>query len=230
MKKVIIISLGGSLIVPNKIQTKYLKEIKKILLKNLKNYKFVIVCGGGSVARNYMSALDHIKDKRKVYFQSMVGIAITRLNARFVQHFFGINQKQGIPHNILSIKKSLKKNSIVFCGGLTYQKKETSDSAAAKIAKSLKCDFINLTNVKGLYDKNPQKYKSAKFIHEISHKEFFKIANKIKYKPGQHFVLDQKASKIIKQNNITTYILGSNTKNLDNLLNHKHFVGTIIKS
>jgi uridylate kinase len=85
-----------------------------------------------------------------------------------------------------------------------------------------------LTNVAGLYNKNPKKYKSAKFIPEISWKEFDKLANKLKFKPGQHFVLDQTASKVIMKNKITTYIIGEDLKQLDNLLNNKKFIGTKI--
>jgi len=50
----------------------------------------------------------------------------------------------------------------------------------------------------------------------------------MKFHPGQHFVLDQTASKIIKNSKINTYILGEDMKQLDNLLNGKKFIGTKI--
>jgi uridylate kinase len=46
-KEVIVVSLGGSIIIPDKVNTEFLKEFKKVILSNEKNYKFVIVCGGG---------------------------------------------------------------------------------------------------------------------------------------------------------------------------------------
>ena len=55
------------------------------------------------------------------------------------------------------------------------------------------------------------------------------MANAITFKPGQHFVLDQTASKIIKENKITTYIVGQNRKQLDNILKKKKFIGTTIR-
>ena len=121
-----------------------------------------------------------------------------------------------------------KRSDIVFCGALRYAKNETSDATSAKLARYFNTEFINLTNVAGLYDKNPKKFKSAKFIADITHKDFLKIVKKMEFRPGQHFVLDQKAAKIIKKYNITTYILGRDMGNLDNLLNQKHFIGTII--
>ena len=50
----------------------------------------------------------------------------------------------------------------------------------------------------------------------------------MKFKPGQHFVLDQKAAKIIMDNKIRTYIIGPNLKNLNNLLLGDKFKGTLI--
>ena len=229
MKKgVIIISLGGSLIIPDKIDIKFLKEFKKIIQKNTKKYKFIIICGGGSVARKYIYGLRDLNINEKL--QSFAGISATRMNARFMNYIFNINPKKGIPHKLKTLKKYIKKQDIIFCGALEYQPNQTSDSTAAEIAQKFKSDFINLTNIAGLYNKNPLKHKNAKFIPEISWKEFDKMANKTKFKPGQHFVLDQTASKIILKNKIKTYILGKNLNNLDNLLNNKKFKGTVIKN
>jgi len=55
------------------------------------------------------------------------------------------------------------------------------------------------------------------------------MTNKEKFHPGQHFVLDQSASKIIMKNKITTYILGQDLRQLDNLFNNRKFKGTRIK-
>jgi len=223
-KRIIVLSLGGSLIIPDSVNLKYLKEFKKVILKNSKKYKFVVVCGGGSLARKYISALENKSFK----FKSLAGIAATRINARFMNYFFDIEPVYGIPHTFRTLKKYLRKKGIVFCGALEYKSEQTSDSTSAEIARKFKCDFINLTDVSGLYDKNPKKFKNAKFISSISWKEFYKMANAIKFKPGQHFVLDQTASKIIMEGKVRTYIVGKNVVQLDNLLNGKKFKGTSV--
>lgn len=228
MKPVIVISLGGSLIVPNKIDNVILNDFKYAILKNSDKYRFVIVCGGGSIARTYIKGLENENIKYKKYLQSLLGISVTRLNARFMTYFFGKDANKGIPHEIKDVENLLIKNNVVFCGALRYAKNQTSDTTAAKLARYFNCDFINLTNVPGLHDKNPKKYRSAKFIPYINHKEFLKMSQKIPFEPGQHFVLDQEAAKIIKKYKIKTFILGPDMKNLDNLLNNKHFIGTII--
>ncbi len=227
MKKVVVISLGGSLIVPDKIDYKFLRKFRHVIKKNLNKYKFIVVCGGGSIARKYISALK--ETGKSEHLQSMMGIAITRLNARFLTYFFGKDANEGIPHDMKQIDNLLKKNDAVFCGALRYHEKETSDGTAAKLANYFNTEFINLTNVQGLYSKNPKKFKDARFIPKISAEKLYSIINKIKYHPGQHFVLDQNAIKVIKENKIKTYILGKELKNLDNLLNNKKFKGTIVE-
>jgi uridylate kinase len=226
MKKVIVLSLGGSLIVPENIDVKFLNEFKDTLKKNTKNYKFVIVTGGGSIARKYISAL---KDAGKNdYLQSMVGISVTRLNARFMGYLFGYDPEKGIPHDMKDIANLLKKNDIVFCGALRYSPGQTSDGTALKIANYLKTDFVNLTNVKGLYDSNPHENKNAKFIPRATIEEFNKIVMAIPQKPGMHAPVDHSAMRIIKKNKIKTTIVGKDMKNFDNFLNGKDFVGSVI--
>jgi uridylate kinase len=226
MKKVIVLSLGGSLIIPGDINLEYLKDFKKVILKNKDKYKFIIICGGGSIARKYITALRETGVSEA--FQSYAGISATRTNARFMSYFFNQDQKRGIPKKTSEVKNYIKKYDIVFCGALEYHPHQTSDSSSAQIANVFKSDFINLTDVPGLHDKNPKEFKGAKFIPEISWTDFDKMVNKIKFKPGQHFVLDQKASGIIKKNKITTYILGKDMNQLDNLFNGKKFIGTKI--
>jgi uridylate kinase len=220
--KTIVISLGGSVIVPDKVNYDFLKKFKKVI--DSVNYKFVIVTGGGSTARKYMKALEKGKFSDKIY--SLIGIASTKLNARVVGGVF--NYKGEIPESMLEVKKKLKKQKIVVCGALGYREKMTTDGNSADLARYLGSDlFINVTNVKGLYNKDP-KLKGAKLIKQISFDEFYGIAKKIKFKAGQHFVLDQKAAKIIKENEIMTIIIGNELSNFKKMLNGKKFVGTVI--
>lgn len=225
-KKIMVLSLGGSLIVPEQIDSKFLRAFRKVINKNTKNYKFVIVCGGGSVARTYISALR--EEEKSEYLQSMAGIAVTRLNARFMAYFFGKDPKWGIPHDMKHVANLLKREDVIFCGALRYAPNQTSDATACKLAAFFGADFINLTNVKGLYDKNPKKYKEAKFIPRATREEFAKIVYAVPQKPGMHAPVDHTAMKIIMQNKLRVFILGKDSKQLDNLLNGKKFVGSVI--
>jgi len=143
-------------------------------------------------------------------------------------YFFGGDANKGIPHEMKEVKDMLAKHAVVFCGALRYAADQTSDSTAAKLARFLDCDFVNLTNVDGLYDKNPKQFRSARFIPYIDSKDFLRRALQIEFHPGQHFVLDGTAAKIIHAESIRTFILGSNMHNFNNFLEGRHYVGTVI--
>lgn len=225
-KKMVVISLGGSLIIPKEVDVPLLKKFRGVLLKNTRKHKFIVVCGGGSVARKYIRGL--VKAGISEHLQGLIGIASTRTNARFMNYFFNKDSESGIPHSIQDIKRILAYQDFIFCGALTYKTGATTDAQAAEIAKKFNSVFINMTDVSGLHDKNPKEHKDAKFIPKISWKDFDKMANKIKFEPGQHFVLDQEAAKMIRKNRTTTYILGKDMSQLNNLLNNRKFKGTII--
>ena len=55
--KTIIISLGGSIIVPNEIDIAFLKSFKALIERYLKkDFRFIIVAGGGQTCRKYQDA------------------------------------------------------------------------------------------------------------------------------------------------------------------------------
>ena len=84
---VILISLGGSLIVPDYVDLGFLHEFKGVLRKHYEKYRFVVVCGGGAIARKYIGMLKNEGKSEKEL--SLTGIMATRMNARFLMHLFG---------------------------------------------------------------------------------------------------------------------------------------------
>jgi len=84
MKKIFVLSLGGSLIVPGEIDTKFLNAFKKIITAQIKRgHRFVIVTGGGKTARNYQGALKQVSRASNEVLDWM-GIGATRINAELV--------------------------------------------------------------------------------------------------------------------------------------------------
>ncbi len=219
-----VISLGGSVIVPDKVDYRFLEGFRKVINKFAKKNKVVIVTGGGHTARAYIDVLRKEKLNENIY--SWVGIATTKLNARLVASYFKKIRK--IPDSLKEVKQALKRGNVVVCGALGFQPGMTSDGDAAQIAAYLKADlFINVTDVKGLYNKDPRKYKDAKFIPKISFDGFYSIAKKIKFEAGQHFILDKVAARVIRKNKIKTINL-TGLKNLANCLAGRRAAGTVI--
>ncbi len=219
--KTLVISIGGSMINPGTVNVSFLKHLKPVLLKAAKKNKIVVVTGGGKLAREYIDAL---KDKSNDV-QSMVGIHATRLNAHLLAAYLECTNQE-MPENLEEVRDMLASFPIVVCGGLGPG--TTSDGTTASIADYVGAKtMINLTNVKGLYTKDPHKYKDATFISRISHTDFKKILDTIKEKPGQHFVLDSLAARTCREGKIDVIIL-EGVKNLEKVLLGKKFVGTVI--
>jgi len=206
---------------PGTLNVRFLKQLKTVLQK-IRNKKILICCGGGHLAREYMAAVqskgEHVED--------LIGIECTQCNALLVALYLGT--AENVPRNLKELRAMLPKSNLLICGGFPEDEGTTSDGTAAEIAKMIGAKtLINMTNVKGLYTKNPKIFKDAKFIPKISHQEFQRMIDKHHERPGQHFVLDQHAAKVTREKNIQVIIL-KGTQNLQNALQHKKFTGTII--
>ena len=101
----------------------------------------------------------------------------------------------------------------------------TTDFCAAILAEKFDGIFVNLTEVGGIYTKNPKKYSDAKLIKNISFEELEKL--NIPSKPGMNFPIDQMAVKIISRSKIKTIIIKPTYKNLIDMLKGK-VNGTVI--
>jgi uridylate kinase len=90
--------------------------------------------------------------------------------------------------------------------------------------------ILNLTDVDYVYDKDPDKYKSAKRFTELSWRRFRKIVGN-KWSPGLKAPFDPVASRLAQKLGVEVVILkGNKIKNLKNCIENKPFKGTIIKS
>lgn len=219
-----VISVGGSMIAPDDVNAKFIGDFHDLILKYPKD-KFVVVTGGGATARRYITALRKFGKGKKDLAE--YGIAIGRMHASLLSNIFGKRANHTRPKSMKNVKNLLERNQIVFTGALRFHDNMTSDGTAADIAAYLNCPFINLTNIRGLYTADPKKNKNAKFIPRITWEKFNTIAQKMTFKAGQHFVLDQSAAKRIMEEKIPTYILGS-LGDLKNVLSGKKFKGTLI--
>ena len=98
-----VISLGGSLIIPNEINRKFLIDFTTFVKSLIRRgHSFVIVCGGGSIARKYIESIRSLK--LKADFESLVGIETTKLNAALVSSFFG--KFHLVPNSLADINKA----------------------------------------------------------------------------------------------------------------------------
>ncbi len=229
-KKTIIISLGGSLIVPEEIDWKFIKKFKALIENQIeKGYKFILITGGGKTARKYIEAaakVDAIANEDKDW----IGIHATRMNAHFIRTIFREHAHPRIntnPHDLEDFY-NFKENILVAAG---WRPGFSTDYDAVVLAKYLDIkNIINLSNIDYVCDKDPRKFPDCKKIKEISWSGFRKMVGD-KWDPGMNAPFDPIASKLAEEENIKVVIMnGKKIGNLENYLDGKKFSGTIIRN
>jgi uridylate kinase len=218
-------SLGGSVIVPDKIDVKFLKSFKKTIEGFIKKgYRFVIICGGGKTARDYQKAASGITKQSNEYLD-WLGIHATKINAWFMKSIFGGNAERLIIDDPTKKVKFTRKILI----GSGWKPGWSTDYDAVLLAKNLKIKtIINMSNIDYVYDKDPKKNKNAKKIKDICWEHYRKISGN-KWKAGLNKPFDPIAAKEAEKLKLKVVIIGKNLKNFENLLSNKKFEGTIIK-
>lgn len=224
-KEKIVISLGGSLIVPDKVDVDFLKEFKKLILRHTRTKQFYIITGGGRVAREYATAAGEIGNISHED-RDWLGIHCTRLNAHLLRTIF---RKHAFPRIIKNPLEKINTNKqVVMAAG--YKPGCSSDYDAVLIARTMGAKTVlNLTNTDYVYDKDPRKYKDAKPLKNVSWKKFRSIIPKT-WKYGMHAPFDPIASKESQRIGLKVVIInGKKLKQIENFFHNKPFVGTIIE-
>jgi len=225
-KEYIIISLGGSIIVPDQIDTYLLKKFTEAIKEySEKGFHFVVITGGGKTCRNYNNSLKEIVNPSPEDLDWM-GIASTRLNAELVRICFGDLAYEKIILNPDSIPETNK--SIMVGGG--WHPGNSSDLAAVHMAKSIGAKkIINLSNVDYVYNKDPKQYKDAVPITQISWDDFRKLLPK-DWDPGANVPFDPVAAREAESLSFEVVIMnGKKVDNFKKYLNGESFMGTVVK-
>ncbi len=226
MKQRIIISLGGSIIIPKTgFNPVFLKRFRTMMLNEVKNgKKFVLIVGGGDTARRYQYALRKtVKPTNKDL--DWMGIATTKVNAEFVRLFL---QNVAYKEVVSDPKKKIKTSKpIIIASG--FKPGCSTDLRAVQYAKMYNAtDVMNLSNIAYVYDKDPAKYKNAKKITKISWKDFRKIVGS-SWNPGSNVPFDPIASKEAQTLGLRVSMLkGTDLKEVKKAMIGEKFRGTII--
>lgn len=253
--KTTIISLGGSIIVPNHVDVSFLKEFRSFILDYLKDKerRLVLVCGGGHICREYQEAAQQLASQQLAAQQSAsstqttaqrlvqlpsiklssedldwIGIMSTRLNAELIRVLFKDVAYERVIYNPEErLDWIIMKKQLVIAAG--YTPGWSTDYDAVLFAKELKADMvINASNIDYVYDKDPREFKEAKKVEKMSWAEYKTLVGG-KFTPGMHAPFDPIASKVASQEGIKVAVLhGQNLENMKKALRGKVFKGTVI--
>lgn len=225
--KKIAISLGGSLIFTEEgINIKFLKKFRQFIIKQIKgSRRFIIVVGGGKLARDFQN---QAKKLIKVENDDLdwLGIYSTRCNACLVKTILGDLCEKDI---ITDPSKKIRwtKKIMVVAG---WKPGWSTDYDAVYLADKFSIGaVINLSDIDYVYDKDPDKYKKAKPLSELSWNQYLgKFSSK--WTPGASAPFGVVGSRLAKKKGISVGILnGNNLANVEKFLDNKSFKGTMIK-
>lgn len=221
----IIISLGGSIIVPNEIDIDFLKKFKDLIISFVEQgKKFIIITGGGKTCRVYQDASRKLCNPTSEDLD-WIGIKSLKLNAELVRVIFGELAHKKVIENLAL---PFDFNTPILIGSACEPGHSTDyDAVLAAINAGVK-KIINLSNIDYVYDSDPRVNKEAKMFEKISWAEYRDVIPK-EWNPGLSSPFDPVASAICEKEGIEVAIMnGKNLDNLKNYLDGEDFKGTVI--
>lgn len=221
----VIISLGGSLIVPDRIDTTFLTAFKQMIGgRVLRGERFVLIVGGGKTARIYQDAaqaVTSVTDEDKDW----IGIHATRINAQLMRTIFVdaahaeiVTDPEHVPFYT---------EPVLIAAG--WRPGRSTDFMAVKLAQKLGATtVINLSNIDQVYTADPRKDANAQPIEKISWNEYLAIIPK-EWTPGLSSPFDPIASKEASTSGIAVSIInGAHLERVEACLDKKEFLGSTI--
>jgi uridylate kinase len=225
-KPPIVISLGGSLVVPDEIDVRFIRAFHALLVQHLKRgQRFILIVGGGKLARRYQHAAKEIA-RLAPDDLDWLGIHATRLNAHLLRTIF---RHWAYPKLITSRRKINAKIHAPVIVAAGFKPGSSTDYDAVLLARAYGATTIlNLSNIDWVYTADPRVHPNAKRLPALTWAEFRKMFG-THWDPGANVPFDPKASTWAKRWGMRVIITrGSDLKNLAKHLAGKIAQGTVI--
>ncbi|MCE5297102.1 MAG: UMP kinase [Euryarchaeota archaeon] len=222
----VVISLGGSILIPGDNDHIFLREISDLIREQCGDKRIFIVCGGGKVARYYISTARDLG--RPVWELDELGIGATRLNARLLQMALGDVAVDHIPTTAKEAVEVSSKGKVVVMGGTAPG--HTTDAVSAMVAEEAKASrIVNATSVDAAYSADPRKFKDAKRLKRITFEELHTLVNVGVHGAGPSNVFDKLGAEIAMRKRIPIYIInGRNLAEMKRAILGQEVEGTLV--
>jgi uridylate kinase len=223
-----VISLGGSIIVPDKVDSNFLLAFRAAILEYLErkaDSRLIIVCGGGAPAREYQRAYRAVVPEADADVLDWIGIAATRLNAELLRQLFRELCLEQVITDPTAV--SVFPGRILVAAG--WKPGFSTDNDAVLLAERFQADtLLNLSNIVKVYTADPKTDPDARPLDSISWKEFQKLVGDT-WKPGINVPFDPVATEKAARLKLRVIVAGGrNIDNLKKILYEEKFEGTVI--
>jgi uridylate kinase len=203
-KPALAISAGGSIMVPDAPDVAYVRQLAGELATLADRFRVFVVAGGGRVARNYIQAARQLGADEATL--DMLGIDVTRLNARVLIAALGEHALARPPHHFDEAIEASRAFPVVVMGGT--HPGHTTDAVTAMLGERARAArLIIMTNVDGVYTSDPRLDPHAKRIDAMSAAQLVQVTSGMSHSAGSTGVVDPMACKIIQRARIPTCVL-----------------------
>jgi uridylate kinase len=225
-REYIVVSVGGSLIVPDGIDTGFLHNFRSVILDQVgRGVSFFIITGGGMTARSYQKAAQEVRGDLDRDDLDWIGIHSTRLNAHLMRALFKEEAQERI---IKNPTRSIRGNSPIIIGA-GWRPGWSTDYIAVMAAKQLGAKkLINLSNIDYVYTKDPREFPDAEKLEQVDWARFRTLIPD-HWDPGLSSPFDPVAAKEAESLKLEVAVMnGRNTAEFENYLTGRPFKGTVI--
>jgi uridylate kinase len=233
MASVQVISLGGSIIAPDKVDVAFLRSFRKAVLEHLEGdpeRRVILVCGGGGPAREYQGAYravlsDSAPGEQDAEAQDWLGIAATRLNAELVRFLFQPHCPQPVVQDPTSV--SVFPGRVLVASG--WKPGFSSDYDAVLLARRFQADtLVNLSDVARVYSADPKTDPTARPLDRMRWAELAAMVGTT-WVPGRKLPFDPVATAEAARAGLRVIVAaGRNIENLKKILAGRDFEGTVV--
>jgi len=229
MTSTTVISVGGSIVVPDGVDVEFVSGFVSSLRTRLERRpeaKLALVIGGGSTARAYQRSAKKLASNVDADTLDEIGIAATRLNAQVIRAAFGSLCEDPVftdPTRVRSIA-----GRVLVGGG--WKPGFSTDNVTVHLAEALGADtLVNLSNIRQIYTADPKTDPDATPLDTVSWDELRRIVGD-EWVPGANTPFDPVATRRAAELGMTVIAAdGRDLANLEALLDGRAFVGTTIR-
>ncbi|MCS7135760.1 MAG: UMP kinase [Nitrososphaerota archaeon] len=201
-----VLKLSGHLVaIGDKINYQLIADYAKLLRELYDGKgKWVVVVGGGEIARRYVDAARMLGADEVMCDE--VAILVTRANAKLMTICLGDLAQQRIPTSTEELRELATNGKIVVMGGL--QPGQSTIAVAALAASVIKAErLIVTTDVDGIYTSDPKIDPNAKPLSQVSLSDLSKMVAALPQNAGKYPLIDNLAIAILRRSKITCVYL-----------------------
>lgn len=223
-----VISLGGSIVAPDEIDTGFLSRFRELLRERISHNgdRFVLVVGGGGPARRYQTAYRELSTAPLADVADWIGIRATWLNAELVRAVFLPDCLQPVVTDPYQADTATTDSVVVAAG---WKPGFSTDFDAVVLAERFGASAVlNLSNIAQVYSADPKLVPDATPLERMSWSEFQALVGD-EWNPGANAPFDPVASRRAAELGLTVVVAaGRDLPNLELILSGATYHGTTI--